>query len=185
MFLGRDYSRVFMIRISQADTKKTLANIESLYKSRTTGAPFDVHFLDEDYNALYKAEQRSMLLFKFASGIAIFLACLGLFSLSAFTTVQRTKEIGIRKTLGASVGNLVLILGKNLLSLVFISALIAMPLAFWASTKWLEGFSYKINLGMGVFLAGIFLTLFITSIVVSFHTIRAAIQNPVKSLRSE
>lgn len=185
MFLGRDYSRVFMIRISQADTQKTLAHIESLFKSRTTGTPFNVHFLDEDYNALYKAEQRSMLLFKLASGIAIFLACLGLFSLSAFTTVQRTKEIGIRKTLGASVGNLVLILGKNLLSLVFISALIAMPLAFWAATKWLEGFSYKINLGMGVFLAGIFLTLLITSIVVSFHTIRAAIQNPVKSLRSE
>lgn len=185
MFLGRNFSRVFMIRIDHAETGKTLANIESLFKSRTTGAPFNIHFLDEDYDALYKAEQRSMLLFKLASGIAIFLACMGLFSLSAFTTLKRTKEIGIRKTLGASVGNLVLLLGKNLLYLVFISALIAVPLAFWASTKWLEDFSYKINLGIGVFLMGVMLTLIITSLVVSFHTIKAAIQNPVKSLKNE
>lgn len=185
MFLGRNLSRIFMIRTAEANLDDTLADIEALFKARTTGAAYEAHFLDEDYEALYKTEQRSLHLFKMASGIAIFLACLGLFSLSAFTSQKRTKEIGIRKTLGATVGNLVFLLGKNLLYLVFISSLIAIPLAFWASKTWLAGFSYKIDLGIDIFLFGTFITIFITAMVVGFQTFRAALQNPVKNLKTE
>ncbi|MFC4722791.1 ABC transporter permease [Geojedonia litorea] len=185
MFLGRDFSRTYMVRINNNDVKGSLARIEAVWNERTNGRPFNYHFLDEDYNALYKAEQRSSLLFGVAAGLAIILACLGLFGLAAFTTVQRTKEIGIRKTLGASLTHIVLLISKNFLVLVSVSIVIAAPIALLAAQNWLQNFTYKIEPNIGVFFVAASITLVITLVTVGFHSLKAAMSNPVKSLRTE
>ncbi|SDB48789.1 putative ABC transport system permease protein [Flavobacteriaceae bacterium MAR_2010_188] len=185
MYLNRDFSRLFMLKINDDEVEKTLAGIEAVFKSRVDGKPFNYHFLDEDYDALYKAEERTSKLFTVASGIAIILACLGLFGLAAFTTVQRTKEIGIRKTLGATISNIVILLSKNFLILVSIAIVIAMPLALWASRAWLNNFSYRTEPGVLIFLAAGIITLAITFLTVGFHSIKAARSNPTDSLRTE
>ncbi len=185
MFLGRDFSRNYMVRISNSDVQGTLGRLESFWNERTNGRPFNYHFLDEDYNALYQAEQRSAILFSVAAGLAVILACLGLFGLAAFTTVQRTKEIGIRKTLGANLSNIMLLISKNFLVLVTVAIIIASPLAFWAAKKWLQNFTYRIEPEWYVFIIAAIVTLFITFLTVGYHSIRAAMANPTKSLRTE
>ncbi len=185
MFLGRDFSRLFMLKIEGEHVDKTLAEIEQVYKARVVGEPFNYHFLDQDFDALYKAEERTSKLFTAAAGMAILLACLGLFGLAAFTTVQRTKEIGIRKTLGATLGNIVILLSKNFLVLVSIAIVIAMPLAFWAARNWLDNFSYRIEPNALIFVLAAMITLAITFITVGYHSIKAARSNPTKSLRTE
>ncbi|WP_228850401.1 ABC transporter permease [Aegicerativicinus sediminis] len=185
IFLGRDFSRLFMLKVSNQNIQNTLTSLKEVYSTRMPEIPFNYHFLDDDYNALYKAEERTSQLFSAASGTAILLACLGLFGLAAFTTVQRTKEIGIRKILGANLGDIVFLVSKNFLMLVGISIAIAIPLAIWASGKWLENFSYKINVGSGVFVIAACLTLIVTLITVGYHASKAALMNPVKSLRTE
>jgi putative ABC transport system permease protein len=117
IFLGRGYSRDFMIRINGNNIQKTLGDLEVVWKQRVPDRPFNYHFLDDDYNKLYLAEQRSSLLFSVAAGLAIILACLGLFGLAAFTTIQRTKEIGIRRILGATLSNITLLVSKNFYNL--------------------------------------------------------------------
>ncbi|HEX2684659.1 MAG TPA: ABC transporter permease, partial [Ferruginibacter sp.] len=144
IFLGREMSRTFMIRISGNNTKATLANLEQVWKQRVADRPFNYHFLDEDYNKLYLAEQRTSAVFSVAAGLAIILACLGLFGLAAFTTVQRTKEIGIRRVLGADLGNITLLISGNFLKLVGIAIVIAAPLAWWAGNSWLQDFAFRI-----------------------------------------
>src|SRR5205085_10167417 len=121
IFLGRDYSRDFMLRINSNNVQKILGDIEIVWKQRVGDRPFSYHFLDDDYNKLYLAEQRNSLLFSVAAGLAIALACLGLFGLAAFTTIQRTKEIGIRRILGASLSNITLLISANFLKLVGIA----------------------------------------------------------------
>src|SRR6476660_8115022 len=123
-----------------------------VWKQRITDSPFNYHFLDEDYSKLYKAEQRTSALFSVAAGLAIILACLGLFGLAAFTTVQRTKEIGIRRVLGANVRKITLLIAKNFLLLVSIAILAAIPLAWWAGNKWLQDFAFRIPVHISVFI---------------------------------
>ncbi|MBL0183377.1 MAG: FtsX-like permease family protein [Chitinophagaceae bacterium] len=185
IFLGRDYSRTFMVRIDGNDMKKTLGQLEMMWKQRVPGRPFSYHFLDDDYNKLYQAEQRSSALFGIASGLAIILACLGLFGLAAFTTVQRTKEIGIRRVLGASLGNVTLLISGNFLRLVGIAILIAAPLAWWAANTWLQDFAFRIPVQSYVFIITALVTLLIAFCTVGFHSLKAALSNPVKSLRTE
>jgi len=185
MFLERNFSRNYMLRISDSNIQGTLARLETVWNERTNGRPFNYHFLDEDYNALYQAEQRSAILFSVAAGLAVILACLGLFGLAAFTTVQRTKEIGIRKTLGASLSNIILLISKNFLVLVAIAIIIASPLAFLASKKWLQNFTYRIEPEWYVFIIASVVTLLITFLTVGYHSIKAAMANPTKSLRTE
>lgn len=144
IFLGRDYSRTFMIRINGNDIQSTLARLETVWKQRVTDRPFDYHFLDDDYNKLYLAEQRSSALFSVSAVLAIMLACLGLFGLAAFTTMQRTKEIGIRRVLGANLGSITLLIATNFLQLIVIAILVAVPLAWWAGNKWLQDFAFRI-----------------------------------------
>ncbi|RIA11076.1 putative ABC transport system permease protein [Flavobacteriaceae bacterium MAR_2010_72] len=185
MFLSRNFSRTYMVRINSNDIQGTLSRLETVWNDRTAGRPFNYHFLDEDYNALYKAEQRSSLLFSVAAMLAIILACLGLFGLAAFTTVQRTKEIGIRKTLGATLTHIVLLISKNFLMLVSISIVIAAPIALFAAQNWLQNFTYKIEPRMWVFITAAAVTLLITLVTVGFHSLKAGMSNPVKSLRTE
>ena len=185
MFLGRNFSRNYMVRISDNDIQGTLNRMETVWHKRTEGRPFNYHFLDEDYNALYESDKRSSILFSVAASLAVILACLGLFGLAAFTTLQRTKEIGIRKTLGAKVSDIMLLISKNFLILVSIAIIIASPLAFWAAKKWLQNFTYRIEPQFSVFVIAGLITLFITFLTVGYHSLKAALSNPTESLRTE
>jgi putative ABC transport system permease protein len=185
IFLGRDFSRDFMVRVSGKDLPATLARLETVWKQRIPERPFNYHFLDEDYNRLYTAEQRTSRLFSVAAGVAIVLACLGLFGLAAFTTIRRTKEIGIRRVLGANVSNITFMVAKNFLQLVAVAIVIAVPLAWWAGNRWLEDFAFRVSVQLYVFVIAAAVTILIALLTVSYHSVRAALMNPVKSLRTE
>jgi putative ABC transport system permease protein len=185
LFLDSSMVRQLFIKIKGQNIASTLTGLEKTWKERIAWRPFDYHFLDEDFNALYKTEQRTAKLFALFSGLAIALACLGLFALAAFTTVQRTKEIGIRKILGANTGNITLLISKQFISLVLIGILIASPLAWWAASRWLQDFAYRINISGWVFVIAGALAILIALVTVSYHAIKASLANPVKSLRTE
>ncbi len=185
IFLGRGYSRAFMARINGQDMRPTLGRLEMMWKQRIPDRPFTYHFLDEDYNKLYVAEQRSSTLFTVAATLAILLACLGLFGLAAFTTVQRTKEIGIRRVLGANITSITMLIARNFLLMIGIAILIAIPLAWYAGNQWLQDFAFRIPVQGWVFIAASVATILIALITVGFHSVRSALMNPVKSLRTE
>lgn len=185
MFLGRDFSRDFIVRTSSSDVQATIARLEMVWKQRITDRPFDYHFLDDDYNKLYLAEQRSSALFSVSAALAIVLACLGLFGLAAFTTMQRTKEIGIRRVLGANLGSITILIATNFLKLIVIAILVAVPLAWWAGNKWLQDFAFRIPVQSYVFVATAAITVLIALCTVGYHSIKAGLMNPVKSLRAE
>jgi len=147
--------------------------------------PFEYSFLDESYNKLYDSELRLGKLLNIFATVAILLAVLGLFGLSAYAIQQRVKEIGIRKILGASVPNLVTLLSKDFLMLVAIASLIAFPIAWLVMNKWLEDFAYRVIIPWWIFLFAGLLTVIIALLTVSFQAIRAAFVNPVKNLRTE
>lgn len=185
LFLQRDFAQVYLLRIKSANMNLTIAQLEKTWKTLVPSRPFEYHFLDEDYNKLYKSEQRSLTLFATASSIAIILACLGLFGLAAFTTVQRTKEIGIRRVLGANVVNIVALITSGFVQLIFIAILIAVPLAWWASNKWLQDFAFRIPVQASTFLITSVVVLVIAIATVAYHSVKAAISNPVKNLRTD
>ena len=141
--------------------------------------------MDEAYGKMYSAEEKLGSLIWIFTIMAIFVGCMGLFGLAAFSAEQRTKEIGIRKVLGASIFNITALLSKSFIRLVLISSLIAFPLSWWAMNKWLEDFSYRITIGWWVFIVAGLAALVIALLTVSFQTIKAALSNPVKSLRTE
>ena len=173
------------VKITAADMHKTLAQIESKWQSVFPGRPFDYYFLDESIDKLYRSEKNFKSLFSYFTVIALIIACLGLFGLAAFTAEQRTKEIGIRKVLGATVSNIINMLSLNFLKLVGIAALIAFPIAWFVMNKWLQDFTYRVNISWWVFLAGGISALVVALFTISFQAIKAAIANPVKSLRTE
>jgi putative ABC transport system permease protein len=151
----------------------------------TPGNPFTYSFMDEEFNNLYRAKQQTGKIFITFATLAILIACLGLFGLAAYAAEQRTKEIGIRKVLGASVGNITGMLSKDFLKLVLIASVIAFPVAWWAMHKWLEDFAYRVNISWWIFLVSGMIALVIAIVTVSFQAIKAAMANPVKSLRTE
>jgi putative ABC transport system permease protein len=159
--------------------------LRQVWKSVAPGQDFEFKFLDESVAALYKTEQRTSTIVKIASGLSIFIACMGLFGLATLTVARRTKEIGIRKVLGAGVGTIVGLLSKDFAILVIIAAIIAFPLAWWFMNDWLKDFAYHTNISWWVFIAAGIFALLIALITVSFQAIKAAIANPVKSLRTE
>jgi putative ABC transport system permease protein len=185
IFLARDFSRVFMLRINGNNLQGELNSLAQVWKDRVPDQPFNYHFLDEDYNKLYTAEQRSGTLYTVAAGLAIFLACLGLFGLASFTTIQRAKEISIRRVLGATLSNITLLISKGFLQLVGIAILIAIPLAWWAADKWLQDFAFRIPVHLYVFVCTGLVTLFISLSTVGYHSVKTALKNPVKSLAEE
>jgi ABC-type antimicrobial peptide transport system permease subunit len=174
-----------MVRIKPGATQNTIPQIESLYKKFHPAFPFEFSFLDSDYQALYAAEQKVGILSRYFAILAIIISCLGLFGLAAFTAVKRQKEIGIRKVVGASVGNIVLMLSKDFLKLVGVALLIAFPFSWWAMSGWLQRFAYRVDIGVVVFLAAGISILAIALLTVGYQAIKAAIANPVKSLRTE
>jgi len=185
LFLDTQWVNNIYVKVSGKDLPGTIARLQTIWKTYAADYPFEYHFLDEDYNTLYKTETRTGQLFGTFSLTAILLACMGLFALAAFTTAQRTKEIGIRKVLGASLASLAGMLSKDFVKLVAIASLIALPLSWWAMSKWLGEFVYHISLSWWMFAAVILLALLIALVTVSVQAIRAGLANPVKSLRAE
>ena len=174
------------IRIKpQINIEKGMAKIESVVKSNVPGYPFNYIFVDDEYNKLFKSEMLIGKLSRVFALLAIIISCLGLFGLAAYTAERRTKEIGVRKVLGASVSGITGLLSKDFLRLVFISALVAFPLSWWFMHKWLQNFAYKINIGWEVFIIAGLSATFVALFTISFQAIKAAMANPVKSLRTE
>ena len=173
------------VKLAGADIPNSIAYLEKIWKRYAPEVPFEYTFLDEKFGQLYKTEQQQGSLFTIFSGIAIFIACLGLFGLSAFTITQRIKEIGVRKVLGASTRSIVQLLSTDFLKLVAIAACIAFPIAWYAMRNWLGDFAYRISIQWWVFFAAGFLAALIALVTISFQAIRAALANPVKALRSE
>ena len=174
-----------MAKVEAGKEQETLARLQEFYQRFNPGYPFNFKFLDEDYQAQYEAEQRVAVLSRYFACLAILISCLGLYGLVAFAAEQRTKEIGIRKVLGASVSDIMLLLSKDFVKLVALSILTGSLLSWMAMSKWLEGFAYRIELGWWVFAAAGLLALLIAIATVSVQAIKAATANPVKNLRSE
>jgi len=173
------------LKIDGARTTEALAHIRSVWQKFLPEFPYDYHFLDEQYGQLYAAEQRQGRVFVAFAGIAIAVACLGLFGLASFTVERRRKEIGIRKVLGASVTSVTAHLSKDFLKLVLVAILVASPLAWWSMNKWLQDFAYRIDIQWWMFAAAGLGAVAIAFLTVGFQSMRAALANPVKSLRSE
>ena len=185
MFLGLENARYVMIRTEAGQTEQAIASLEKLSKKYNPNYPVDYHFLDEDFENMFKSEQVIGKLANYFAGIAIVISCLGLFGLALFTAEQRTKEIGIRKVLGASVPGIVGMLSKDFLKLVFIANIIAWPLGWYLMHNWLQDYPYREELSWWIFAAAGLATLVIAFLTVSFQAVRAAVANPVQSLRSE
>ncbi|MEZ0482999.1 ABC transporter permease [Fibrella aquatica] len=173
------------VRIQPAKTAEALAYIKAVYRTFDPSAEVTFHFLDENFSQQYKAEQKQGQVLLTFTVLAILISCLGLFGLAAYAAEVRTKEIGVRKVLGASVASIVTLLSKDFLKLVLIAIIIAAPLAWYAMNKWLESFAYKIDIEWWVFALSGTLAVTIALITVSFQSVKAALMNPVKSLRSE
>ncbi|AXY73147.1 ABC transporter permease [Paraflavitalea soli] len=174
-----------LVRTEPGKTKEALAGIEALCRSMNPGFPFSYSFIDEGYRLQYKSETIVGTLATVFACLAIFIACLGLFGLAAFTAEQRTKEIGVRKVLGASVTSIVGLLSKDFLKLVIIAIVLATPVAWWVMHEWLQSFSYQAKISWWIFAAAGLLAMIIALITVSFQSIRAALTSPSKSLKTE
>lgn len=178
------YNRI-SIKVAGNDMQTAIAHLENVWKNFIPHRPFEYDFLSMQYRQLYESEQNQGQLFTTFSVLAIVIACLGLFGLATFNTMQRVKEIGIRKVLGASTTHIVGILSKEIIVLVIIANVISWPLAWYFMDKWLDGFAYKVNLNFGIFALATFIALLIALLTVSSQTIKAALTNPSKTLRYE
>jgi putative ABC transport system permease protein len=178
------YNRM-SVKVSGNNMPAALAHIETTWKQFLPEIPFDYTFLDERFEDLYKSEQQQGTIFTIFACIAIAIACLGLFGLSAFAINQRIKEIGIRKVIGASVSSIVTLLSKDFLKLVGIAAVIAFPIAWYAMNSWLQDFAYRSTIAWWIFAAAGIIAVAIALFTISFQAIKAATANPVKSLRNE
>lgn len=185
LFLDHDQTQDLFVRISSGNTSNTIKALQAIWKQNVPNRPFEYKFLDDDFDALYRAEQRTANVFAIFSGIAILLACLGLFAITAFSVVQRTKEIGIRKVLGANVMSIIMLISKDFLLMVFIAMLIASPIAWFMANKWLQDFAYRIDIHWWIFIAVGVGALIVAAVTVSIQATKAALANPVDSLKSE
>jgi putative ABC transport system permease protein len=173
------------VRLNTKNVSETVKYIGNIWNDFAPGKPYEYSFLDKDYDNLYINEMQTRSLFSIFSFLAIFIACLGLFGLASFVADRKTKEIGIRKILGASVPRIVRNLNKSFVIWVLIANLIAWPAAWYVMNKWLQNFAYRIDLSLWMFILAAVLALIIALMTVSFHTIKAALKNPVDSLRYE
>lgn len=176
---------IVSVKVGGSDMKNTLADITALWKKYSPDQPIRYTFLDEQFANMYQDVQRTGRIFTSFAVLAIIIACLGLFALSAFMAEQRSKEIGIRKVLGATVSNITALLSIDFVKLVLIAIAIASPIAWYGMTKWLQDFSYKIPISWWIFVLSGFVAIAIALFTVSFQSIKAALMNPVRSLRSE
>jgi putative ABC transport system permease protein len=174
-----------MVHARAKNVAPLLKDIETNWKKLNPGEPFEYSFLDEDFQKNYEGENRLASIVGYFTAIAILISCLGLFGLATFSAEQRTKEIGVRKALGASVAGIVSLLSKDFLKLVAVSILIASPVGWWVMRKWLQDFSYRVSISWTVFAWTTCLALFIALLTISYQALRAALANPVNSLRTE
>ncbi|MFN7118572.1 MAG: FtsX-like permease family protein [Saprospiraceae bacterium] len=186
MALSRGPASPYLILQTRTNhTKNLLSSLENTWKKLNPNEPFEYEFMNETIQKNYETEQRISSILGYFTLLAIFISCLGLFGLAAFTAERRTKEIGIRKVLGASVGNIVTLLSKEFLILVALAFVVATPIAWYAASRWLEGFAYRTSIQWWVFALAGFIALAIALLTISFQALRAAVANPVHSLKNE
>ena len=173
------------VKISTQNLAATVASIQKLWESSYPEYAYNGFFLDDNIAKFYKQENQLALVYKIFAVIAIFISCLGLYGLVSFMAVQRTKEVGVRKVLGASISSIVFLFSKEFMILIVISFLIAMPSAYFIMNVWLQNFAYRVSLNVWVFVLAIAVSVVIAWATVSYKAIKAALVNPVKSLRSE
>jgi predicted permease len=186
MWLPPQYANIMYVRTkAQSSTEQALAKIEAVMKKDNPAYPFEYKFVDDQFNQMFLSEMLISKLSRVFAALAIIISCLGLFGLAAYTAERRTKEIGVRKVLGASVPGLAGLLSKDFLKLVALSCIIAFPVSWWAMQKWLQNYTYRVDVSWWIFLAAGALAIVIALATVSFQAIKAAVANPVKSLRTE
>jgi ABC-type antimicrobial peptide transport system permease subunit len=180
-----DWLNIAGIKMDPASLRPTIAQVEQFWKQTFPESIFEFTFLEDDIAKFYEEEVKMYSLFRIFAGIAIFISCLGLYGLVSFMAVQRTKEIGIRKVLGASITNIVALFTREFFALILIAFALAAPLAWYLMHSWLQNFEYQVNLGLGIFLTAILFSLAIAGITIVYRSVRAALTNPVQNLRSE
>jgi putative ABC transport system permease protein len=173
------------VKLHTADLPGTLRKIEAAWRSAHPGEVFAYEFLDDNLAKLYAKEETLLRLTRLFTGVAVFICCLGFYGLVLFMANRKTKEIGIRKVLGATLGDILLLFGREFFVLIGISFVVAAPLAGWVMHRWLAGFAYRVPVGGGIFALTGLLTLGIVLLTVGYRSLRAALADPVKSLRSE
>ncbi len=185
IYISPNFFEYVSVRISSDNIPSILAFLKGKWKELAPNQPFEYFFLDSDFDSVYRSEERVGKILAGSTALAIFIACLGLFGLASFAAEQRTKEIGIRKVLGASVANIVSMLANEFVRWVLIANIIAWPVSYYAMSRWLQNFAYRTSIEPGAFLLAAFIALGIAILTVSFQSVRAALANPVDSLRYE
>lgn len=173
------------VRLNPHSMKSTIAQIDKDWSALSPNDLFQYEFLDDHIAGFYRQEQKVYTAFRLFSGIAIFVGCLGLYGLIAFATLQRTREVGIRKVLGASVPNILLLFGREFIALILLAFVVAAPVAWWAMTSWLGNFAYRIDIGWETFVVSLTASFLIAACTISYKSIAAAVANPVRTLRTE
>ncbi len=185
MISSQEEMKYLMVRVAPGDVGATLMRIEKAWHKSTDGAPFESTFLDQHLAQIYRSEERLAQIFEFFVAMALIVACLGLFALASFSAERRSKEIGVRKVLGATAANIAVLLSGEFARLVLLANAIAWPLAYWWVDKWLQNFAYRTELGWELFVIGGALALGVALLTVGGQAIRAALANPVEALRYE
>lgn len=175
----------YSLKINSGDLENTISQVKSKWEQLFPGNPFDYFFLDDHFNKQYKKDLQFGTVFGVFSGLAIFIACLGLFALASFSAVQRTKEIGVRKALGATVNSIVVLLAKDFMKLIALGIVFAVPVTYVVMNKWLETFAYRVNISGWIFILSALIVAFIASITIAWQTIKTAVSNPVEALKYE
>jgi len=183
--ISRDRNNQVSLKIDAENQEQTMAYIKEEWAALRPDFPFEPLYVDEGFNRQYEAEERVKTIFTFFSGLAVIISILGLLGLTTFATQQRTREIGIRKVMGAETGNILILLGKDFLKLVLIGFLIAIPISWFGMSSWLEDFAYKIGISWTVFLWAGLIAGAIAAITVMSQSLKAAWADPVKSIKSE
>jgi putative ABC transport system permease protein len=185
VLLGAEPNYEMAIRLAPGNKQDQIKTLENIYKKYASGSPFEYSFLDQNFDALFRAEQRMSQIILVFTVLAIGIACLGLFGLAAYTAEQRAKEISIRKVMGASVSQLMILMSKDFTILVMVAFVVATPLAWYFSDSWLEGFANRINIDYTIVIISGVASFLIALLTISYQSIRAAKENPVKAMRSE
>jgi len=186
LFNQKDWGySMLSVKLGGGSTPDAIRFIESVWRKNFPENPLEYQFLDEHFAEVYRADTQVSRMVGILAGLAIFISCLGLFGLASYSAERRIKEIGIRKVMGASINNIVLLLSRHFIRLVLIANLIAWPLAWWAISHWLEDYAYRVAMSWWVFLLAGVMALLIALVTVSLLAMKAALANPVKSLRSE
>jgi putative ABC transport system permease protein len=173
------------IKLHTNDIAGTISYVQKVFGTFSKGYPFNYSFLDETFNKQYAKEERTGVLFSWFSGLCVFISCLGLMGLASFSTIQRTKEIGIRKISGAGIRDIVILLSRDFMKLVFVAFIIAVPISWFAMNRWLQNFAYQTEIGVVIFIIAGVSAIAIALITISFHTFKAASSNPADVLKYE